>query len=138
MAIQRANPLPVGLYWIDIIGAPKTLQFRSWLARNSDSVTVEKDEYHLPTGDYPEHTWYRFAVGAPVAWEGPGFPDIIPDGESPPQTEKETSQSPHVASTGEVIDQLEESVKDAADSAKTGFYALLAAGGMYIIYKLIS
>ena len=142
MALQRTNPLPVGRYWIDIFGEEKNLEFRSWLARNSASLTVEKDEYHIATDGYPMHTWYRFAVTAPVAWEGPGFPDIIPEGESGPNTTSETAQTPHVPSTGEEIDALEQSVKDAASGAseaiKNGVMIALIIAGGYLAYRALS
>lgn len=137
MALQRANPLPIGRYWIDIYGAEKTLQFRSWIARNSASLTVEKEEHHLPKGDFDEHTWYRFAVTAPVAWEGPGLPDIIPEGETGPQTVSETADAPHVPTTGEEIDAIEQSIKESGEALKTGVMIVLILAGGYLAYKVL-
>jgi hypothetical protein len=74
-AMQRANPLPIGKYWVDVF-TPQEGAFRDWLQRNKANVVVTTTETFDPIDSYEGRVWRLFEVRAPVTWEGPGFPTI--------------------------------------------------------------
>jgi hypothetical protein len=70
MAVERANPLPVGRYWVDVPTSSKE-SFEEWLqARQGGSVIVRSIEPGA------EVDWFLFDVLEPVQWDGPGYPTI--------------------------------------------------------------
>lgn len=74
-AIERANPLPAGRYWVDVF-TPQEAAFQAWLQKNKSNVAVTTTESFDPIDSYPGRVWRLFEVNAPVSWEGPGFPTI--------------------------------------------------------------
>lgn len=82
MPVERRNPLPPGTYWVDV--PPPTSrwnEFRAWLSRHKQSVTVLKQRAIQPGWDETFDSakavmWVLFKVHRPVPWEGPGLPTI--------------------------------------------------------------
>lgn len=121
MAMQRANPLPIGRYWVDVPAA-HVLEFQGWLADHANKVTVIKHETHL------ELSWYLFEVTSPVEWKGPGFPTIDEGAQSQADTGERPPPPPSIS----------EQVEQAGDTLKAGLtIGGLALGGL-ILYKLLS
>ncbi len=123
MAIERANPLPPGRYWVDVFSQDSGT-FRAWLANNL--ITVENQKEFLPVGDYPGRTWYLFSVDAPVPWFGPGFPTIADNQTHVPEDTADRPPPPPPIS-----EQLEDAV-----SAAAGIPTMIAAGAAVAILAL--
>lgn len=94
MAVQRTNPLPNGLYWIDLFSptssAPNTKDgaavFNNWAAANGGKVQVQRTEtFPEPGLGGPIRTWVLFkVVGPPGMFPfGLGFPTITTDPNEP-------------------------------------------------------
>ncbi len=90
MAVQKNNPLPNGLYWIDLFSptssAPNTKDgaavFTAWTRANSGRVLVRRTEtFPEPELGGPIRTWVLFeVVGPPGAFPfGLGYPTITTD-----------------------------------------------------------
>lgn len=133
-AIERANPLPVGKYWVDVFD-PQEAAFQAWLRKNKASVVVRSTETFEPSGDYPGRAWRLFEVSSPVTWEGPGFPTIA--GPSV-KTSADTADRP--PPEPDVIDKIEGWGKDASTATKTAFVvtgvAVVVVAGVLIAYYL--
>lgn len=92
-ALQRSNPLPPGLYWIDVIDEPHQIEFAAWTFENATKVRIEATEFFdavswpdcpITEGECsPSRVWAKFRVTAPVNWNAValGFPNIIAPGE---------------------------------------------------------
>lgn len=81
--VQRANPLPPGQYWIDVIGENAQAIFSGWRFENSQKILILVTENHEAIGGWPARDWVKFEVKEPVAWPaGIGFPEIIEEGQS--------------------------------------------------------
>lgn len=91
--LQRSNPLPPGLYWIDVIDEPRQIEFAAWAFENSAKVRIEATEF-FPAISWPDcpitegqcspsRVWAKFRVSAPVEWKAVvfGFPNVIEPGE---------------------------------------------------------
>lgn len=72
MALERANPLPPGSYWVDI-GPEDEAAFAAWLSSNRGALVTRAV---AKTAD--GWSWIRFDVTAPamVFWNGPGLPTV--------------------------------------------------------------
>lgn len=79
MSVERSNPLPPGVYWVDVF-ASKGPQFNAWLRTHLDSVRVKKTTHTAARGGYESRDWVLFEVLSPTPWEGPGFPTIAEQG----------------------------------------------------------
>lgn len=93
MAIERRNPLPVGLYWVDVF-QPDWERFNSWLAKWSAETNVVRSEQFSSNEGGPAREWVLFEVLVPdtVQWlKGLGFPTIAGDREL---TSDDTVQKP--------------------------------------------
>jgi hypothetical protein len=83
----KDDPLPVGVYWIDVIGATfgggiggvgqndaNIDTFRDWLTLNSETVELLREEEYNPTAIWnsqepdPHRFWFLFEVKAPTVW----------------------------------------------------------------------
>ena len=127
MTIQRRNPVPPGVYWVDAPGpaklprtGPVTMlsereRFGGWLVANKDRVKLLK---HKPE---PDVAWYLFEVFEPVPWQGPGLP-TFGDRE---MTQADTVQAPPPEKGG--IDAITDAIEEAAQSAKDAAAAAAAA-----------
>lgn len=132
MAVEKRNPLPVGRYTVDVSDMHSS-EFTSWLTEHKDTVFVEQSE------ERDGLTWYLFKVFEPVPWQGPGYPDSI--GDQILQDDKSPPLEP-LPDPGKVIDEAEEKFKkaaeEAADAVKTGLTVAAAAGGVYVLWRLLS
>jgi hypothetical protein len=90
MAVAKTNPLPNGLYWIDLFSptssAPNTKDgaaiFAAWTNANRGKVAVRRTEtFPEPDLGGPIRTWVLFeVVGPPGAFPfGLGYPTITTD-----------------------------------------------------------
>lgn len=81
MAVERRNPLPAGVYSIDL---PNKLVpgFTSWRRSHGPAVRVVK------TNDNGAFSWLLFTVSSPVPWADSkvyGFPSIAKAADERPQ-----------------------------------------------------
>jgi hypothetical protein len=74
-ALQRANPLPPGRYWVDVFETDSPA-FSSWLAVNRATVNVVSTEHFDQNAGGPARDWVLFQITGPTPWNGPGFPTI--------------------------------------------------------------
>lgn len=67
MALEKRNPIPIGVYWIDIISNNdfKVQNFEDWLDENSDKVLV-LDSKKKAISSVSDHLWVLFEVTEPV------------------------------------------------------------------------
>jgi hypothetical protein len=148
-AIERRNPLPPGVYWVDVIGEVPTFggpdnskleAFAGWLRRNASNIqvlrTVSKPaEIDALRGVMnPAQDWYLFKVAAPVQWEGPGLPTIADE-----NTEKDdTAQRPPPADPSWELPDLPDVTEHVSKGALTGFGTVFGlAAGAWILNKLL-
>ncbi len=77
-ALERSNPLPVGIYSVDLRN-DQVPEFRRWQQGRS-AVKV------LKTNDNGSFSWLLFSVSAPTLWaSGLGFPSIAKATDERPQ-----------------------------------------------------
>lgn len=84
MAVERRDPLPVGLYWVDV---PRTkwLRFSDW-ARHW-GVIIRKTREDPDMLVTPENVWALFEVTNPsTRWVGIGLPTIASASTEPGDT----------------------------------------------------
>lgn len=74
-AVQRANPLPPGRYWVDVFENDSP-DFSSWLAANRSTVSIVSTQHFDANAGGPARDWVLFTTSAPTPWNGPGFPTI--------------------------------------------------------------
>lgn len=72
-AVERANPLPAGRYWVDVF-QPDADAFGAWLSSNKATVRVVSTQHFDRNDAGPPRDWYLFEVTAPTPWQGPGLP----------------------------------------------------------------
>jgi len=73
MSIERRNPLPKGVYWVDVFGED-VRPFIEWTKQGAVRVRKTR-EYSDPSG-----YWFLFETTEPTAWKGPGFPTVAEHG----------------------------------------------------------
>ena len=130
MALQRANPVPPGVYWVDVPGPatgpqPRTRwaesseskrqDFEAWRKKYADRVTV------LETKSGDEIAWYLFEVSKSVPWDAVkfGYPTIGKRG----MHQGDTIQAPDLPKTG--TDAITEAIEQAGSRAiGIGLFAL--------------
>lgn len=94
MAVAKTNPLPVGLYWLDLFSptasSPSTKDgpaiFNAWTLANRGRVAVRRtEEFPEPSSGGPRRTWILFEVlGPPGAFPfGLGYPTITTNPDEP-------------------------------------------------------
>lgn len=89
MALERRNPLPKGVYWIDVFGDNRE-KFAAWTRTNKVRVSTSESFDSSPPRD-----WVKFEVANPVPWDGKtfGFPTVIKPGDTI-NTSDDTVQKP--------------------------------------------
>ncbi len=97
-AIERANPLPVGTYWVDVFRKDWPA-WGAWVSANTIPkwVTMIVVENHLSVLSPDEsRIWVLFKVNVPgvVMWQGPGLPTIAT---ADVRTSDDTVQKPSVS-----------------------------------------
>ncbi len=83
-AMERRNPLPQGIYWIDVF-TPHVRDFQGWMKEHRDTVHAKESS----TYSDPEGVFVKFEVTSPTPWNGPGYPTIS----SQAQTQADTSSA---------------------------------------------
>jgi hypothetical protein len=70
--LERRNPLPKGVYWIDLFSDNRA-KFLAWRTLNKARVKVVANESF---DTEPPRDWVKFQVLEPVTWDAPlfGFP----------------------------------------------------------------
>ena len=131
MALERANPLPEGIYWVDVFSKDFE-SFRAWLSYHDDKVRVISTQSFPMSGmmGTPARDWYLFKVLEPVTWEGPGYPDIA---ESEELTSEETGERP--APPKEPVERLEEVLEIPVKVGGTILFGGAAAVAVYFLVK---
>ena len=80
MAVERANPLPRGRYWVNASGDAAIDQLDKWMADNNATVHPVKSEFDPgapgPFTNPVPVQWVLFDVMEPTTWNGPGLPEI--------------------------------------------------------------
>ena len=107
MAVVRTSPLPPGRYWV-VVFERDALEWSLWTRRYADRVKVRATQgldpgsvlENLLGGNAPAE-WVQFDVTEPVPWEGPGFPNSIPEGIPVPTSWGEVVQAPEPEPTTE-------------------------------------
>jgi hypothetical protein len=61
MALEKSNPIPKGVYWLDVVGTPAKKAWHSWMLANRETVHVFKKEVH-PW----DRWWLLFEVKEPT------------------------------------------------------------------------
>lgn len=120
MAIQRANPIPIGRYWVDAIDATATLFADAWFAKHRSTVKLLRKEDSSGTGPIapswaPGRSWYLFEVLAPTErWQqvkGLGLPTIVQSPQAPNapavQTSADTVIKPKPATISDMFADFE-------------------------------
>lgn len=85
--MERANPLPPGVYWFDLIGDGPMATFNVWAFENAATVQLITTELHpalvwpdCPVNEDcgPAREWVKFQVSKPTPWiQALGFPNVI-------------------------------------------------------------
>jgi len=118
-ALERSNPLPVGIYSVDLRN-DQVPEFRRWQAGRS-SVRV------LKTNDNGSFSWLLFSVSSPTLWAtGLGFPSIAKATDERPQA-FEPSKDP--------LDQIADAVKPPETGSLLFFGGLIAVGLTLYAYR---
>lgn len=120
MALERRNPLPSGIYSVDL---PNSLvpEFRRWQQGRS-AVRV------LKTNDDGEFSWILFSVSAPTQWDAKtlGFPEISKATDEKPQAFEPTKDI-----IDQIADQLPSPAAVAASVYMVGFVGLGLVAYLY-------
>lgn len=101
-AVQRANPLPAGRYWVDVFETDSP-DFSSWLGANRSTVSIVSTEHFDANAGGPARDWVLFQVSAPTPWNGPGFPTIA---DASVTSSSDTAQRPPPAPDITTLDPL--------------------------------
>lgn len=122
MAVARTNPLPRGMYWIDIFRPTAASSIRDgeptfldWTEDNFGKVVVLKREVFPSVTATPTRIWYLFRVTAEPTdfpFRELGFPTITGD---PELSSDDVAHKPAPPTPGEVFDEI---VDTAADIGK--------------------
>lgn len=120
--LQRDNPLPPGIYWLDVIDVPNQQEFAAWRLEHSAKVRLISTE-HFEAINWPDCTpldfttnslcapsrdWVKFEVAEPVVWDSVrfGFPNIISAGEKI-ETSADTTNEPDFSDNCDIGCQAE-------------------------------
>lgn len=99
MSLQRANPIPPGIYWVDAIGQAANDGWGKWSHKNTKIRILQR------TVRGRHDVWWLFEVIKPVKrWPiaaNLGFPTVAKQGAK--TTAKSTVQRPKVKSSSELL-----------------------------------
>ncbi len=116
--LERSNPIPAGIYSVDLPNA-KVPIFRDWQQGRS-SVKV------LKTNDNGEFSWILFSVSVPTIWAtGIGFPDHA----------KATDERPQAFTpTTDPLDKLANSINEFSAPIVSGMTVIGVVGAGLLLY----
>lgn len=122
--LERSNPIPPGIYWVDVF-EPSHQAFIEWKTANKTTVIIRSTVHHEADSGGPSRDWVLFEVKADTPrWPLSaklGFPEIAEKGKE--TKEEDTVQKPPPEK--DPIDTIGEAVSDIAAPAKTGVLVLL-------------
>jgi hypothetical protein len=136
--LERSNPLPPGVYWIDVIDEPHQIEFAAWTFENSANVRVITTEFfpaiNWPDCDvsfsdcWPSRVWAKFEVLRPVPWKAVvlGFPNVVEPGQKV-DSSADTATVPDFSDYCDIGCQAEKVAIAAGVLIGGGFLLLLAA-----------
>jgi hypothetical protein len=133
VTIIRTSPIPVGRYWVDLIGdaAQQTWadSVRVWNAPTA-RVHVETTEYVPATGSDSSRAWVLFRVLEPIDWEFASLPGPTVAGD-------EISSSADTASKPDLpkdpSDQISDAISGVGMTTGVKVGLGLAAGGLVML-----
>lgn len=141
MTVVRENPLPVGRYWLDLIGDEKRVRFEGGvkglntahpgLVHVISTVHHDADEGSVGT---PARDWVLFETTAPAIWdfEKIGSPTIA---DKSVTSEADTVQRPEREK--DPLDALHDSLSDVGSLARGAFGVIIgitvAAGVVLLV-----
>jgi len=129
MAVERRNPLPIGSYLWAVFGTKMPAQ-QAWIDAHKDVVHVQQEGRIVGSGsDYGY--WYYFHTSSPVAWEGPGLPDIATP-ELLAEHQALPTENPYITAAKKTVDDIREATKSGVGKV------VLLAGLGFIGYKLLT
>lgn len=128
MAIERANPLPIGRYWVDVF-EPDRAAFLNWIDANAGKLNILVKQYYMQNAGGPARNWFLFDVLQPVDWEGPGFPTIATE---EVHTSEDTAQKPPPPPS--LTEELDAMAQTSSNAIKLGIGAAIA----YVVYRVLS
>jgi hypothetical protein len=107
--LERRNPIPVGRYWIDVVGNPAIDKLDMWLVAHKDSVVLRTSEFDPGeagafSNPVPEQ-FVIFDLTAPTPTNGlPVYPNVAtPD----VQSRADTVQRPPPEEMPGLLDSIE-------------------------------
>lgn len=127
MALERRNPLPAGVYWIDVANV-KAAGLHAWRQANKATVRVAKTRVDSDLG----FTWLLFEVSAPTPWSDArvyGYPNIAEQG-------IKTEFQPAFTPSKNVLDQLADATPSAGVMGKLFWLAAFGVGAFALIEAL--
>lgn len=71
----KTEPLPAGVYWIDVIHDTNIATFRDWLTLNEGKAVLLREEEYNASADWnvfetdPHRFWFLFEVLVPTRWD---------------------------------------------------------------------
>ncbi len=82
--MERTNPLPVGVYWQDLIGDDAQAEFAALTLEQQGNIKVLVSEFFEADGEFESRNWVKFQVIAPFPWPQKklGFPEVIEQGDN--------------------------------------------------------
>lgn len=134
MSLERRSPLPVGLYWIDVLGE-KRAAFIDWRTVNAETVKVRSTESFAD--EEPPRDWYKFEALKPTAWDAKrfGFPNIIKAGEKI-NSSADTVQRP--APEKDPLDKLGDELGNASSTTSRLVQMVALISGALVLTNLWS
>jgi hypothetical protein len=138
MTVERQNPLPIGRYWLDLVGPEKLARFEGAVKglneAHPDIIHVINTAHHDATvvPAAPQRDWVLFEITSPAIWdhENIGDPTIAgPD----VTAESDTVQRP--PEPEDVSTRIADTVEDAEKSLGTigGTIAKVAVGAGVVV-----
>lgn len=134
MPLERRSPLPVGLYWLDVLGDNRAA-FQDWRDVHAAAVKVRTSEAFPEPA--PGRDWLKFEVLRPVAWDAKrfGFPNIIRSGDSI-NSSADTVQRPDPEK--DPLDKLGDELNNAGSTTSRLVQMVALLGGAIVLSNLWS
>lgn len=127
----RANPLPVGRYWI-FVQAPALAIFERWLQTNGSSVALERREDSGGMKPFltPNESFFIFRVSQPTPWpRGVGFPNTA---DAATERAADVVQRPPPLTARQVAKDIVQTASEAATGAATATVVI----GVLVVWAL--
>lgn len=131
MALERRNPLPRGVYWLDVFGDNRH-EFSAWRTIFAKQLKVHSTESF---DSKPARDWVKFEVLAPIEWDAKtfGYPTIIPPGANV-NASADTVQRPPPEK--DPLDELGDALGSAGSATTKLVGAALMLGGALVVINM--